>query len=194
MTKEKVAKLIRIMTIPPVMVTLLLLILCFNNRELFGDVSDIVVMIILLGIFPVLAYPLQKIIPQLSDEGRNGQRKLAFIMTLIGYTAAFIWAFVCKANMAIKLICSTYFLSVAILSVCNLLHFKASGHSCSVTRPFVFLLHFIGKAVVIPITIVASAVIWSSVTLKRHTVPQLIGGIAACVIAFGISMGVIRIM
>lgn len=191
MTKEKAAKLIRIMTIPPIMITLLLLILGFNTRELFGDVSDIVVMVVLLGIFPVLAYPLQKVIPKLSDEGRNGQRKLAFIMTMIGYTAAFIWAMVSRANTGIMLICSTYFLSVAILSACNLLHFKASGHSCSFTGPFVFLLYFLGKAVVIPLTIVASAVIWSSVTLKRHTVPQLIGGIAACVIAFGISIGVI---
>ncbi|MCR5168217.1 MAG: hypothetical protein K6C13_13550 [Oscillospiraceae bacterium] len=191
MKKEKAAKLIRILTIPPIMITLLLLILGFNKRELFGDVSDIVVMVVLLGIFPVLAYPLQKVIPKLNDEGRNGQRKLAFIMTMIGYTAAFIWAIVSRASTGIMLICSTYFLSVAILSACNLLHFKASGHSCSLTGPFVFLLYFLGKAVVIPLTIVASAVIWSSVTLKRHTVPQLIGGIAACVIAFGISIGVI---
>ena len=39
-----------------------------------------------------------------------------------------------------------------------------------------------------PLVIVASAIIWSSLELKRYTVPQLVGGIAVCIIAFGISL------
>ncbi len=190
MTKERVAKLIRILTIPPVMVTVLLLILYDNRREIFTEASDLAVMIVLLGIFPVLAYPIQVLIPKLRREERASQRNLAFILNTIGYTAAFLWASFNKANKEILLICSTYFLSVVILAVCNLLHFKASGHACSVTGPFVLLLLFMGKKAVVPIVIVASAIIWSSLFLKRHTVVQLVGGIAACMIAFAISIGV----
>ncbi len=188
MTKEKIAKLIRIITVPPLTVTAMLLTLYFNKRELFDRVSYIGIMISLLGILPVLAYPMQKLIPKLNNDGREGQRKLAFIMSVIGYTTAFVWAFACKTGKDILLICSTYFLSVVFLTICNLLHFKASGHACSITGPLLFLLYFMGGKFIIPIVIIASAVIWSSLTLKRHTVSQLIGGIASCVIAFGISI------
>lgn len=188
MTKEIVAKLIRIITVPPLMVTAMLLTLYFNKRELFDQGAYILVMISLLGIFPVLAYPMQKLIPKLNNEGREGQRKLAFIMSVIGYTTAFVWAFVCEAGKDVLLICSTYFLSVVILAICNLLHFKASGHACSITGPLLFLLYFMGGKFIIPIVIIASAVIWSSLTLKRHTLPQLIGGIIACILAFTISI------
>ena len=145
MTKEKGVKLIRILTIPPVMVTVLFLILYYNKRELFSGASELAVMIVLLGLFPVLAYPIQSIIPKWRNGGRECQRKLAFIMSIIGYTAAFAWFFFYKAGQEILLICSTYFLSVVILAVCNLLHFKASGHACSVTGPFVLLLYFMGR-------------------------------------------------
>ncbi len=188
MNKEKTAKLIRIITVPPIMVTVLLLILYFNKREIFSKESDMIIMLIFLGIFPVLAYPLQKIIPKFRREGRNGQRKLAFVTNVIGYTAAFVWSFANKENRGIMLICSTYFFSVCILAVCNMLHFKASGHACSATGPIIFLLYFIGKKTIGPLVIVASAIIWSSLELKRHTVPQLVGGIAVCIIAFGISL------
>lgn len=188
MTKEIVAKLIRIITVPPLMVTAMLLTLYFNKRELFDQGAYILVMISLLGIFPVLAYPMQKLIPKLNNEGREGQRKLAFIMSVIGYTTAFVWAFVCEAGKDVLLICSTYFLSVVILAICNLLHFKASGHACSITGPLLFLLYFMGGKFIIPIVIIASAVIWSSLTLKRHTLPQLIGGIIACILTFTISI------
>lgn len=193
MTKEKAAKLIRIFMIPPVMVTVFLLVLYYNKKELFTGASDLAVMIVLLGLFPVLAYPIQSIVPKWRKGGRESQRKLAFLLSIIGYTAAFAWSFFYKAGQEIRLICSTYLLSVGILAVCNLLHFKASGHACSVTGQFVLLLYFMGKKTVIPIIIVASLIMWSSLVLKRHTVPQLIGGIAACVVAFGFSIGVIGI-
>ncbi len=190
MSKENAAKLIRILTVPPVMVSVMLLILHFNKTELFGTLSDMMIMLVLLGILPVLAYPAQKIIPGYRKDGREGQRKLAFIMNLIGYSAAFIWAIGSKANTGIMLVCLTYFLSVVMLTVCNLLHFKVSGHACSVTGPFLILMYFMGKKFVIPIVIVASAIIWSSMVLKRHTLSQLISGIVVCMIAFSVSIGI----
>ncbi|MCR4750181.1 MAG: hypothetical protein K5877_10380 [Lachnospiraceae bacterium] len=133
MSKENTAKLIRILTVPPVMVSVMLFILYFNKRELFGGLSEMMIMLVLLGMIPVLAYPVQKIAPKLREQGRAGQRKLAFIMNMIGYTAAFVWGIVSKVNSGILLVCSTYFLSVVMLAVCNLMRFKASGHACSVT-------------------------------------------------------------
>ncbi len=190
MSKKNAAKLIRVLTVPPVMVSVMLLILYLGKRELFGELPEVMVMVVLLGILPVLAYPAQKIIPGFRKDGREGQRKLAFIMNLIGYAAAFVWAIASKVNSGIMLICSTYFLSVIMLAVCNLLHFKASGHACSVTGPFVILLYFMGKRFVVPVLIIASAIVWSSLALKRHTFPQLISGSIVCIVAFVISIGI----
>jgi hypothetical protein len=49
--------------------------------------GDIVLAVLSLMIIPVLAYPLQNVIPGFKGKGRDGQRKLAFIFTLFGYLA-----------------------------------------------------------------------------------------------------------
>ena len=90
--KAKIAKAIRIISVPPVMVTMLILILVFYKAEIFRSFSESMILIILLGIMPVSAYGLQLILPNYKKSGREGQRKLAFITSLIGYSAAFIWA------------------------------------------------------------------------------------------------------
>jgi hypothetical protein len=190
--QEKTAKVIRMISVPPVLTTALIVILAFLKNEYFHNVAEVLFSIVFLGLLPILAYPFQKIIPKFRDKGRDGQRKLAFIFTLIGYSMSFVWAFFTKVNKELLLICSTYFLSVILLTICNkVIHFKASGHACSFTGPQIFLIYFIGWEVTLPCVAIAALIIWSSLLLKRHTKSELAGGITVCLVSFVISFMVI---
>ena len=90
--KEKLAGLVRVISIPPVMVTALLLILYFWGPQPFCPVGDLVTTILLLGFVPVLAYPAQPLFPRYRSRGREGQRELAFVFTGVGYTIALLAA------------------------------------------------------------------------------------------------------
>ncbi|MGN0514250.1 MAG: hypothetical protein ACI4GD_08210, partial [Lachnospiraceae bacterium] len=76
--KERIAKAIRVLSVPPIMVSVLILILAFCKESIFRNTLEIVIMIVLLGFVPVLAYGLQRILPGFKEQGREGQRKLAF--------------------------------------------------------------------------------------------------------------------
>lgn len=192
--KENVAKIIRVVSVPPVMISALLIILYVVKGEYFRNPLELVIAILLLGVVPVSAYPLQLLIPKLKEQGRDGQRKLAFITNLIGYVAAFLWAFLIKVSAGLLLICSTYFFSVIFLTICNVMHFKASGHASSFTGPLLILVYAIGWKMVIPCTIIAIAIIWSSLELKRHTMKQLIAGMGVCAISFAFSVLLIHMI
>lgn len=107
--KERIAKAIRVLSVPPVMVSVLILILAFSKDGIFRSALEIVITIVLLGFVPILAYGLQKILPGFKEQGREGQRKLAFITNLVGYSAAFLWALIADVENALLLICLTYF-------------------------------------------------------------------------------------
>ena len=187
--KDQVAKIIRVISVPPVMVSVMVLILGKANPEVFEDPLQIVVTIMLLGVVPILAYPLQQLIPSLRDKGREGQRNLAFVLNFIGYGVAFVWALAMQVSMQLKLICSTYFLSVLLLTICNkCFHFRASGHACSFTGPLVLLVYLVGVKMLIPCLVVAGMIIWASLYLKRHTARELSGGILVCCISFVLSL------
>ena len=187
--KQTVAKGIRVLSVPPVMVTALLLLLSRWKPYFFRTRTEIFICIFLLGIVPVLAYPLQKILPRWKKEGREGQRKLAFLFSLAGYSVSFFWSLAAGVGKEMQLICTTYFLSVLLLTVCNKgLHFRASGHACSVTGPLLFLIYFVGWKCVMPCIMVAGLIVWSSLVLKRHTCRELAGGAVTCMIAFTVSL------
>ncbi len=195
MTKERFAKIIRALSVPPVMVSVFIFILAFHTEDVFRNASEIVIMIVLLGIVPILAYVLSGIIPAVRKQGREGQRKLAFITNLVGYSIALLWAVLTKVDRELLLICLTYFLSVIILTICNKgVGFRASGHASSFTGPLVFLIYFFGWKVVIPSLIIASLIVWSSIFLKRHTAKELAGGIFVNVIAFTLSWIIISLV
>lgn len=192
MTKERFAKIIRALSVPPVMVLVLIFILAFHTEDVFRNASEIVIMIVLLGIVPVLAYVLSGIIPAVRVQGREGQRKLAFITNLVGYSIALLWAVLANVDKELLLICLTYFLSVIILTICNKgFKFRASGHASSFTGPLVFLIYFFGWKAIIPSLFIAALIIWSSLYLKRHTAKELTGGILVNVISFIISQIII---
>ena len=59
---QKFAKLIRFITVPPIIVTAELLLLFFFE-DVFPATLDFWLTLICLAVIPTLAYPLQKIVP-----------------------------------------------------------------------------------------------------------------------------------
>lgn len=195
MIKERIAKIIRILSVPPIMVSIFILILAFNKSDIFRNPAEIIIMIVLLGFVPALAYVLSGLVPKVKEQGREGQRKLAFVTNLVGYSVALLWAVFTNVGKELLLICLTYFLSVVLLTICNKgFHFRASGHASSFTGPLILLVYFLGWKVIIAVLIIAVLIVWASVYLKRHTIKELVGGILVNIIAFIFSIIIITVL
>ena len=188
-TKEKLAGVIRIITVPPVMVIALLLILYFRSPQPFGTLPELLIAILLLGLVPVLAYPSQPLFPRYRQKGREGQRELAFIFTGVGYTIAFLWALLAEVSPAVRTVCAGYFFSALLLTLCNkVLHRRASGHACSAVGPLLFLIYYFGWWMLLPSVVIAALIAWASVTLRRHTPTDLLWGTLCSVVGFAIAV------
>ena len=186
--KEKIARIIRVITIPPILVSAMIVILYWKSRYFFGGVSDYVISLIGLGIFPVLAYPIQFMIPKLKEKGREGQRNLAFIGSVIGYFLAFLYGEMIGASAELRFIYRTYLIAVLLLVFMNkVLKKRASGHACSIMAPLLFLSYFVGWKVCIGCILIAASSFWASLVLKRHKASDLIAGSLVCIISFGIA-------
>ena len=190
--KNTFAKIIRIISVPPVMITFLLVILNTTRPDIFRNNVEVLTSIILLGIVPVLAYPFQLLSSSLEDRGRIMQRKLAFIFSLIGYATALLWAILVHTSKELLMICATYFISVVILTFFNkVLKKRASGHACSITGPLVFLIYLVDLKLIFPCLIIATLIFWSSLYLQRHTKTDLFYGVLSNLLAFALSFIII---
>ena len=183
--QELLAKVIRTVTVPPVMVIGLLLALYFWSPQPFGTPKELLISALLLGVLPVLAYPAQPLFPHFRQKGREGQRELAFVFTGVGYTAAFLWALLSAASPTVRTVCAGYFFSALLLTLCNkVLHRRASGHACSAAGPLLFLVYYFGWGLLLPGVAAAALIAWASVTLKRHTPADLLWGTLCSVLGF----------
>ena len=72
-TKEHIAKIIRILSVPPIMVSIFILILDIHKNNIFRNSTEITIMIVLLGLVPALAYVLSGLVPKVKKQGREGQ-------------------------------------------------------------------------------------------------------------------------
>lgn len=188
-TKEKLAGVIRIITVPPIMVIGLLLILYFCSPQPFGTLPELLIAILLLGLVPVLAYPSQPLFPRYRQKGREGQRELAFVFTGVGYTIAFLWALLAGVSPAVRTVCAGYFFSALLLTLCNkVLHRRASGHACSAVGPLLFLIYYFGWWLLLPSVVIAALIAWASETLRRHTPTDLLWGTLCSVVGFAIAV------
>ena len=188
-TTEKLASVIRIVTVPPVMVIALLLILYFYLPQPFGTLPELLTAIALLGLVPLLAYPLQPVFPHYRQRGREGRRELAFVLTGVGYTIAFLWALPAGTSPAVRTVCAGYCFSALLLTLCNkVLHRRASGHACSAVGPLLFLIYYFGWWLLLPSVVIAALIAWASVTLRRHTPIDLLWGTLCSMFGFAIAV------
>ena len=78
--EKRAAKVIRILSVPPLMAGVLVLILSFCRKDVFPGAREIVAALLTLTVFPILAYPVARLIPALRRRGREGERNTAFLL------------------------------------------------------------------------------------------------------------------
>lgn len=191
-TSEKIAKAIRTVTIPPVFVGVLLISCIIRDGRDFASPWLFAAVFFLQVLAPTLAYPIQALVPKLKEQGREGQRKLAFILTAAGYTLSFACALIFHAGSELLLITATYFIAALLLAVVNKFSkVKASGHACSSIGTMVYMAWFFGPVLIAPCVIIGAATMWASLKLKRHTAAEFILGALISVTAFIVCRAVI---
>ena len=179
--KTILAKIIRILTVPPILVTMILTVIYLTHPVYFAhDLRLWGLTVFWLGAFPALAY--------LGKKTREQQRNTAFVLSVIGYSLNCLCAYFFHVPHSLWVIDTTYLLSVVILLVFNkILHIRASGHACSVIGPCVFALLYIRGWIALPFVFLSVCSIWASLSLKRHCVHDILFGILAFLIAFMVS-------
>lgn len=183
MSKDKIAGVIRKITVPPVLAVAMLLIL----RAAFGDgfitFPLLAAEILFLVIVPVSAYPLSRLRSG-EKAGREGQRRLAFVMNLLGYALALAAGIIGGRSGMLLRILWGYFLAALLLTLLNKVgKIRASGHACSCTLPYLFFCDYLGAGAAVVCAALYLAEFWASVRLKRHTVREfLLGSLTAGVI------------
>lgn len=188
------AKIIRILSVPPVVASSLFSILFVKTKNIFADVHDFLVSIFCVGVLPILSYLVHSIVPTLRKAGRNGQRKLAFVFSGIGYVIFYSYS-VIKSNCTLffRQISSAYIVSVFTLVVFNkFLNFKMSGHAASIAAPIIFLVYHLGILPSVPCSILFLLVLWASVKTRQHTIFQFLSGGICSATSFFISTLVYR--
>lgn len=170
----RVAKLARILTVPPVMAAALILLLRAKRGAFTG--AGMWVALFSLAILPLAAYGIWYVIPSLRARGRKAQRTLAVICSCLGYVIGSVYCVACRRGNIETVAVLTYLfsgLATALLSYgCGL---KSSGHACGMSGPVamaairVHPLYALGYLLLIPVA-------WSSLKLKRHTWRELLIG------------------
>ena len=181
--REKTAKIIRIITIPPIEVFVMLLILYGSRREEFGTSGNLMMAILFLSVIPICSYPIAAR-KKNQEENRNNQRKMAFVFNFLSYMAAMLIGYYVGCNKMLQSIFNSYFLAVMILTIINkVFKIRASGHACSCTLPYLILSYYLGWIAAAICLVCYLAEFWASVELKRHTVKEfLLGSVVACMV------------
>ena len=182
--KLKIAKAIRIATVAPLMALTLLVILYFARDGVFGTTLNLVLAVVFLVILPILAYPLQPLVPGFKGRGREGQRSLAMWMASLGYILGMVSALFLPVSNYLLVIYLTYMISgVSLVLLNKVFKIRASGHACGVAGPIFSLIYFLGPWVLFGLILLA-AVYWASLQMDRHDKSELLIGSTVPTYAF----------
>lgn len=184
------AKCGRILTVPPILATVFLLILLYYGEGVYHNVTEFLFSVFFLGVISALAYVVHFMVPSFRKKGRVLQRTMAFVFTLTGYLAAVLYGILTNVGTGLQMIYSAYFLAVILLSVMNyIFKKKASGHACSFIEPIMMLFLFSLPEWAVLFIMVGMISIWSSLSLKRHRPRELFWG--GCCSVAGVILSVI---
>lgn len=174
--KLKLSKIISIISVVPLIAFYVLTVIYLHDRSIFGNFPWYIMSILFLTVLPISAYGLKYIIPSVKAQGRLGERKLAFIMGIMGYIIGTSVCFIFNAPRSVKTIFLSYLFSGSLLAFINsVVRFKASGHACGISGPYILLLYFLG-AKTWYIIFVLLPVFGARVNMGRHTYKELISG------------------
>ena len=175
--KSKITKIIRILTVAPVMALATLITLFVYNADIFGGTHNFIFSVFFLFILPICAYPLQPFIPYFKNKGREGQRNLAMVFAVGGYVAGCITNLFLNDPVYLWLIYLDYLISGALVVIINkVFRLRASAHACGITGPGALLCYMGIPMALIPTAILYIAALWASIEMKRHTLWQFLGG------------------
>ena len=181
---SRLMKIIRVVTVPPIVVGVILCLLYQEEPSVFGRRVHFICSLICLVVFPLFAYVLQPLIPAYKDRGREGQRTLAMYFSVAGYFMGVLLSMVWEAPNTVWLIYMEYLLSGIVITIFNkCFHIKASGHACGATAPFLFAYYFRLPMYVVWIVVLLFVYI-ASIYTKRHTIVQLVLGSGIATILF----------
>lgn len=179
---KKSAKVIRILTTAPVFAAILSTLLYVLLPDGFASVGHYLAALGFLVGLPLLAYPLSYLIPALRKKGRDGQRNLAVIFSVVGYIGGFLLAVLGGGTATEKVLFGTYLISGIGIAVCTVLHFKASGHTCGCSGPVAMLAVFASPWFLVGYLLL-TPIVWSSKKLGRHSGAQMLAGAVIPVLA-----------
>lgn len=187
--KKQTARFIRIITVPPILATALLLLLYYSFGKEFAVPSELCMAIICLAVIPGLAYPVSFIMKKDSESLRKHQRNISFLLNLLGYLIAMFCSYLMDCSKMMKWIMTSYFLAVLLLTILNKgFRIKASGHACSCVMPYLFLSYYFGFPAVVICGGLYLIEFWASVVLKRHTIREFLIGSLTAILIFTITV------
>lgn len=174
--KKLFAKIIRVLTVPPIM-SLALFSVLYARGGVFNNLRDFIMAIVFLSLFPASAYALQPVFPHFRGKGRSGQRTLAMIMSCLGYVFSIIYSAVFHVGTELFTVFMTYLLSGVVLLILNkAFGVKASGHACGLMGPVAVLAYFAGWLPLVIGLALFALTMWGSLKINRHTAAQFILG------------------
>ena len=181
---NSLAYAIRKLTLAPLLAAFMLIYLYSVQPEIFftvpvgKSIHVLIRQLLFLSLFPLLAYPMQPLIPAFRDKGRDGQRHLAMLFAFAGYLLNCILNTCMDTPKELRWIGWVYLLSgIMILLLNRLCGFRASGHAAGVGAVAgipVVLGHQNALIVSLPLLL---CVCWASIKMKRHTLSQFIVGL-----------------
>ncbi len=182
--KRWIARSIRILTVPPLMSFILFTLLYFRGG-VFETLTQYIMAVVFLTVLPLLAYPLQKVLPAFRKKGRNGQRTLAMIMSCAGYVFSILYAVTFNVGKNLMILFLTYLISGVVLLVLNkAFGVRASGHACGLMGPVAVLAYFMGWLPLVCGIVLFALTMWGSLKIRRHTAAQFLIGACIPVIVF----------
>lgn len=181
----KIAHAVRIISVPPVMVGILIILLFTLRDDVFANPAEMVISALGLTILPILAYPVSAMIPKIRAKGREGQRSLAMYFSTVGYVAVFIYGLIAGVGTGLMHIYAGYLFSVVIILIGNkVFKVRISGHACSVSGPLVYSGYFLGIWGIIVGVVCWGVILWASLAMKRHTFKEFLLGTLTCLVSF----------
>ena len=191
MTKQPwyltLAHIIRIISVPPVMVGILLVLLFTLREDVMTTPAEFAVSLAGLTVLPVLAYPVSMAIPALREKGREGQRSLAMYLSAVGYVGVFVYGLAARVGTGLMHIYAGYLFSVVIILLGNkIFKVRISGHACSVSGPLVYSGYFLGLWGILVGVVCWIVILWASLVMKRHTFREFVFGTLTCLFSFAV--------
>ncbi len=181
----KLAHAVRIVSVPPVMVGILLVLLYTLREDVMVTPWEMTASLMGLTILPMLAYPVAFAIPSIRKKGREGQRSLAMYFSTVGYVAVFVYGLIASVGTGLMHIYAGYLFSVVIILVSNkVFKVRVSGHACSVSGPLVYSGYFLGIWGIIVGAACWGVILWASLVMKRHTFKEFLLGTLTCLVSF----------